>query len=40
MIGGLDMLVWQAVEAQEIWFGRQFENEQVERVIAQLQEQL
>ena len=40
VIGGLDMLVWQAVAAQEIWFGRQFENEQVERVIAQLQEQL
>ncbi len=40
VIGGLDMLVWQAVSAQEIWFGRQFENEQVERVIAQLQEQL
>ena len=40
VIGGLDMLVWQAVAAQEIWFGRQFKNEQVERVIAQLQEQL
>ena len=40
VIGGLDMLVWQAVAAQEIWFGRKFKNEQVERVIAQLQEQL
>lgn len=40
VIGGLDMLVCQAVAAQEIWFGRQFKNEQVERVIAQLQEQL
>ena len=40
VIGGLDMLVWQAVAAQEIWFGRRFKNEQVERVIAQLQEQL
>ena len=40
MIGGLDMLVWQAVAAQEIWFVRRFKNEQVERVIVQLQEQL
>lgn len=40
VIGGLDMLVWQAVAAQEIWFVRRFKNEQVERVIAQLQEQL
>ena len=38
--GGLDTLVWQAGAAPEIWFGRQFKNEQVERVIAQLQEQL
>ena len=40
VIGGLDMLVWQAVAAQEIWFVRRFKNEQVERVIVQLQEQL
>ena len=40
VIGGLDMLVWQAGAAQGIWVGRQFKDGQVERVIAQLQEQL
>ncbi len=40
VVGGLEMLVWQAAAAQEIWFGRQFTDEQVNRVTEQLQNTL
>ena len=36
-IGGMGMLVWQAVAAQEIWFGKKFTFEQVSRVIEAMQ---
>ena len=36
-IGGMGMLVWQAVAAQEIWFGKKFTFEQVSRVIKAMQ---
>lgn len=36
-VGGLEMLVWQAAAAQQIWFGVQFTEEQIDRVTAALQ---
>ncbi len=38
--GGMPMLVWQAAAAQEIWYGKQFEKEQVELVLREMEEVL
>ena len=35
-IGGMEMLVWQAAAAQEIWFGRSFSDCQVAQVAAKM----
>ena len=35
-IGGMEMLVWQAAAAQEIWFGRSFSDRQVAQVAAKM----
>lgn len=34
--GGMDMLVWQAVKAHEIWYGAQFPSEEVAQIIGQM----
>ncbi len=36
--GGMAMLVWQAAAAQEIWYGKNFEREQVEQVLREMEE--
>ncbi len=33
--GGMDMLVWQAVRAHEIWYGAKFDRAQIESLIAE-----
>ncbi len=38
--GGMPMLVWQAVAAQEIWYGKTFTREQVEQVLQEMEEVL
>ncbi len=38
--GGMPMLVWQAVAAQEIWYGKSFTQEQVEQVLREMEEVL
>ena len=38
--GGMPMLVWQAAAAQEIWYGKNFTNEQVEQVLGEMEEVL
>ncbi len=38
--GGMPMLVWQAVAAQEIWYGKPFTQEQVEQVLCEMEEVL
>ena len=38
--GGMPMLVWQAVAAQEIWFGKTFSDGQVARVLSEMEEVL
>ena len=35
-IGGMEMLVWQAAAAQEIWFRRSFSDRQVAQVAAKM----
>lgn len=35
--GGMAMLVWQAAAAQEIWYGKQFQAEQVEQVLLEME---
>lgn len=35
--GGMPMLVWQAVAAQEIWYGKSFAKEQVEQVLEEME---
>lgn len=34
--GGMDMLVWQAAAAQQIWLGVQFAESDIQRVIAEM----
>ncbi len=36
--GGMAMLVWQAAAAQEIWYDKKFEREQVEQVLREMEE--
>lgn len=38
--GGMPMLVWQAVAAQEIWYGKTFSQEQVQQVLDEMEELL
>jgi len=38
--GGMPMLVWQAVAAQEIWYGKRFTQEQVQQVLSEMEEVL
>ena len=40
VIGGMDMLVWQAVAAHEIWNGSQYEPAQITELIEDMNRQL
>lgn len=39
-IGGMAMLVWQAVVAHEIWSGAKYKDEDIEKIIADMREEL
>ena len=36
--GGMTMLVWQAAAAHEIWYGAQFKNKDIERLIREMED--
>lgn len=39
-VGGMPMLVWQAVAAHEFWYGASFENSDIEKIIADAKKEL
>lgn len=40
VVGGMGMLVWQAVQAHTIWYGAQFAEKQIQALIAEMEKKL
>ena len=39
-VGGMAMLVWQAVKAHEIWYGGEFSTEDISAVIKDVEDEV